>query len=124
VLRTGACLQSDVQRIIHAGSWYDPRCGGAGDNEQKADIIFQIAGGTGVGVFQAALELGHYAIGVDSDQAVFYVDDQPDLANRILTSMMKNVGFSLYRAVDLHLKGELPYGTEEQLGIVEGGIGL
>jgi basic membrane protein A len=34
------------------------------------------------------------------------------------------VGYSLYRAVDLHLKGELPYGTTEALGIAEGGVGL
>ncbi|MBN1562577.1 MAG: BMP family ABC transporter substrate-binding protein [Anaerolineae bacterium] len=125
----GACLVNpDVQRIVqYAGGWNDPATGkeiALAMYEQKADIVFQIAGGTGEGVFEAALEQDRYAIGVDSDQAALYVDDKPELANRILTSMMKNVGFSLYRAVDLHLKGELVYGAEEQLGIAEGGVGL
>ncbi len=81
--------------------------------EQKADIVFQIAGGTGVGVFEAAQEQGHYAIGVDSDQATIIADTDPDQAQHILTSMMKNVDFSLYRAVDMYLNGELPLGEIE-----------
>jgi basic membrane protein A len=125
----GACLVNpDVQRIVqYAGDWNDPATGkeiALAMYEQRADIVFQIAGGTGEGVFEAALEQGRYAIGVDSDQAELYVDDEPELANRILTSMMKNVDFSLYRAVDLFVKGELPMGEEEKLGIAEGGVGL
>jgi basic membrane protein A len=38
--------------------------------------------------------------------------------------MMKNVDNSLFRAVDLHIKGELPYGQAERLGIALGGVGL
>ena len=125
----GACLVNpDVDVIVqYAGGWNDPAKGKEitlAMYEQKADIVFQVAGGTGVGVFEAAQEQGHYAIGVDSDQATIIADTDPDQAKHILTSMMKNVDNSLFRAIDLHLKGELPYGSAEVLGVSEGGVGL
>ncbi len=125
----GACLVNpDIQVIVqYAGGWNDAPKGkeiALAMYEQKADIIFQIAGGTGQGIFEAAQERGTYAIGVDSDQASILEDTDPELASVVLTSMMKNVGESLYRSVDLMLKGELPFGTTDILGITEGGIGL
>ena len=92
--------------------------------QQGADIVFQVAGGSGEGVFQAALESGAYAIGVDSDQAMITKDTNPDLAAVIITSMMKNVDNSLYRAFKMHIEGTLPYGTSEILGGLEGGVGI
>ncbi len=125
----GACLVNPDVRVLvqYAGGWNDPAKGKEitlAMYEQQADIVFQIAGGTGVGVFEAAQEQGHFAIGVDSDQATIIEETDPDQAQHILTSMMKNVDNSLFRAVDLHLAGELPYGEAEVLGIVEGGVGL
>ncbi len=125
----GACLVSPDSQVIvqYAGGWNDPATGkeiALAMYEQGADIVFQIAGGTGVGVFEAAEEQGRYAIGVDSDQATIIMDTDPEQAERILTSMMKNVDNSLYRAVELYLAGELPLGTAEVLGIAEGGVGL
>jgi len=125
----GACLVNPNVRTLvqYAGGWFDAPKGkeiALAMYEQQADIVFQIAGQTGNGVFEAAEEQGRYAIGVDSDQAVIIQDTYPDQAARILTSMLKNVDNSLYRAVDLHLKGELPYGTVEAIGIAEGGVGL
>jgi basic membrane protein A and related proteins len=125
----GACLVSaDAQTIVqYAGSWNDPARGKEitlAMYEQGADIVFQVAGGTGVGVFEAAEEQEHFAIGVDSDQATIVAETDPDQAARILTSMMKNVDSSLLRAVTMHLDGELEYGAAEALGIAEGGVGL
>jgi basic membrane protein A len=125
----GACLVNpESQSIVqYAGSWNDPARGKEitlAMYEQGADIVFQVAGGTGVGVFEAAQEQGHFAIGVDSDQATIVAETDPDQAERILTSMMKNVDNSIFRAVTLHLEGELPYGSSESLGIPEGGVGL
>jgi len=118
----------DIQVIRQfADSWNDPAKGQALTKAQYspgADIVFQIAGGTGQGVFEAAAEDGRYAIGVDSDQALIIEDADPDQAARILTSMMKNVDNSLFRAISLHLEGNLPYGQIESLGIAEGGVGL
>jgi basic membrane protein A len=92
--------------------------------EQGADIVFNVAGGSGHGMFEAALEQEHYAIGVDSDQAALYLDSNPELAERILTSMEKRVDNSLYRAIELYLAGELEIGAFEVLGIEEGGVEL
>jgi basic membrane protein A len=110
-----------------AGGWNDPAKGkelAKAQYSQGADIVFQIAGGTGQGVFEAAAEDGHYAIGVDSDQALIVEEADPAQASRILTSMMKNVDNSLFRALQLHLDGKAPYGEAEALGIAEGGVGL
>ncbi|MCD4686934.1 MAG: BMP family ABC transporter substrate-binding protein [Anaerolineae bacterium] len=127
----GACLVNpEVTNIVqYAGGWNDPAAGkeiALAMYEQEADIIFQVAGGTGVGVFEAAKESGHYAIGVDSDQGVLYSspDEDLDLGQNILTSMLKNVDNSLYRAVDMFIEGELAFGEVEVLGVAEGGVGL
>ena len=56
------------------------------------DIVFQVAGKTGEGVFEAAKETGNYAIGVDGDQK--YIN--PDV---IICSMVKKVGKSIYDTV-------------------------
>lgn len=123
-----AGLDPETEVIIqYAGGWNDPAKGkeiALAMYQQGADIVFQVAGGTGVGVFQAAEEMGLYALGVDSDQATIIADTDPDQAARILTSMMKNVDNSLYRALKLHLEGTLPYGTAEALGVAKGGVGL
>lgn len=63
---------------------------------QGADVVYQVAGKTGLGVFEAASEQGKYAIGVDSDQK--HVN--PDV---IICSMLKRVGDSVYDAVSRYL---------------------
>ena len=125
----GACLVNpDSQLLVqYAGGWNDPARGkeiALAMYEQNADIVFQIAGGTGEGVFEAAAERSRFAIGVDSDQALIIQDTAPERADRILTSMLKNVDNSIYRAIDLYLQGELLIGQNEALGIAEGGVGL
>jgi basic membrane protein A len=125
----GACLVNPETQVLvqYAGGWNDPARGkeiALAMYEQNADIVFQIAGGTGEGVFEAAAERQRFAIGVDSDQALIIQETSPERAERILTSMMKNVDNSIYRAIDLYLQGELPLGEAEALGIEEGGVGL
>ena len=125
----GACLANKKSQILiqYAGSWNDPAKGKEitlALYEQGADIVFQIAGGTGEGVFEAAAEQGRYALGVDSDQATIILENDPNQAKRILTSMMKNVDNSLFRGIGLYLKDKLPVGKREGLGIAEGGVGL
>lgn len=61
------------------------------------DVVFQVAGKTGEGVFEAAAEQGKYAVGVDSDQK--YIN--PDA---IVCSMIKKVGDSIYDTVAAFLK--------------------
>ncbi len=56
------------------------------------DIVYQVAGKTGEGVFEAAAQTGNLAIGVDGDQK--YIN--PDV---IICSMVKRVGDSIYDVV-------------------------
>ncbi|NIK76517.1 basic membrane protein A [Paenibacillus castaneae] len=86
-------------------------------NSQNADIIFNVAGPAGIGVLEAGKSAGKYSIGVNSNQNAI----QP---GSVLTSMLKNVDNSIFRAVDLLSKGELKFGSNEALGFVEGGVGL
>ncbi len=126
--KQGAMANGVTDVIVqYAGGWNDPAKGkelALAMYQQGADIVFQVAGGTGVGVFQAAQEMGKYAIGVDSDQATIINDTNPEQAPFIITSMMKNVDNSLYRAMKMYIEGTLPYGTVENLGVAEGGVGL
>lgn len=85
-----------------------------------ADVGFNVAGGAGMGILEAAKEAGKLAFGVDSDQAGL----NPDLADVIPTSALKNVGAGLARAIKLDMEGQLPYGQSETLGFAENGVVL
>jgi basic membrane protein A len=73
------------------------------------DVIYAAAGGSGDGLFEAALESGKepgeiYAIGVDSDQ---YEQVAPELQPYILTSALKRVDVATYEAITDMLNGAL-----------------
>ncbi len=63
--------------------------------DKGADVVYQAAGGSGSGVFDAAVEAGDgmWAIGVDSDQ---YLTASADQKPHILTSMLKRVDTATY----------------------------
>ncbi len=87
-------------------------------HDQGADIIFQIASAAGAGVFEAAREADFYAIGVDCDQK--YIDPE-----RIICSMKKEVGQSIYRAVKDYLDGSASrFGTTWVTGLSDGYVGI
>lgn len=80
-----------------------------------SDIIFAVAGKTGEGVFEAARETDHLAIGVDGDQK--YID--PD---RIICSMVKRVGQSIYDVVsdpDTYFKGGTVWNADMATGYID-----
>ena len=82
----------------YAGTYTDPATGkecAKALHDQKADVIFQVAGNTGMGVFQAAKEENFYAIGVDQDQKI----TAPEFDDVIICSMIKAVGNSIYDTV-------------------------
>ena len=93
---------------------------------QGADVLFHVAGGAGAGMFEAIAENGDgkvWGIGVDSDQYAEYAEDKPEIASRILTSMIKNVGNSLVWAYDKVVEGSLEWGENVSLGIAEDAVG-
>ncbi|WP_100414958.1 BMP family lipoprotein [Mumia flava] len=80
----------------------DPAGGQAaatGMYDQGADIIYHASGGSGAGVFEAAVQAGEgmWAIGVDSDQ---YQTASPDEQEHILTSMLKRVDVAAFDAIE------------------------
>jgi basic membrane protein A and related proteins len=95
-----------------AAAWNDPGRGAELAKAQFAggvDVVFAAAGGTGVGVYQAARDAGRLAIGVDSNQNHL----QP---GTMLTSMIKRVDVAVYNA----FKGVKP--GVAALGLKEGGV--
>jgi len=92
---------------------------------QGADYKFNVAGGTGIGMIEAASERGTRVLGVDSDQAeAFREAGRYDLAEVITSSVLKNVDWSLFRAIYNYVNDTLVLGATEFLGIAEGGMGL
>jgi basic membrane protein A and related proteins len=93
-------------------AWGDPARGAELAKAQfskQADVIFAAAGGTGIGIYQAAKDAGKLAIGVDSNQNYL----QP---GTMLTSMLKRVDVAVYQA----LRDFKPGLTV--LGLKEGGV--
>nr|WP_111302013.1 BMP family ABC transporter substrate-binding protein [Paracoccus saliphilus] len=75
-------------------AWNDPVKGGELARAQKsqgADVIYAAAGGTGIGVLQAAADEDILAIGVDSNQNALH-------PGQILTSMVKRVDNAVFDA--------------------------
>ena len=91
-------------------------------NDNKCDVIWGVAGNAGNGAAEAALETGKaYFLGVDSDQELTL---SSDLAAITLTSGLKNIGNSLIWFFDELDAGSEHWGTEVQLGLAEGGVGM
>jgi basic membrane protein A len=89
---------------------------------QGAAIVWGVAGSSGNGAFEAAVEDKLYALGVDSDQFLTI----PDAAQRatIITSMLKNVDAGLFRAAKLDKEGKLKYGEGENVGAADDAVGV
>ena len=81
--------------------------------EIGADIVYHAAGGSGAGLFQAALEQSEatgskvWAIGVDSDQ---YNTADAGVREYILTSMLKRVDVSIFEMIKSAIEGTLTAG--------------
>lgn len=88
------------------------------------DVIFNVAGATGLGIFDAATEKTKYAIGVDSDQAMLIKDTDSEKANLIVTSAIKKIDMAILGAVQGIQDGSLTMGKRDVLGFVEDGVGI
>ncbi|MBM3568510.1 MAG: BMP family ABC transporter substrate-binding protein [Alphaproteobacteria bacterium] len=98
-------------------AWNDPGRGGElakGQFDRGADVIYAAAGGTGVGVYQAAKDRGRLAIGVDSNQNHLH-------PGTMLTSMVKRVDLAAYESFKAAKDGNWKSGIRV-LGLKEGGV--
>jgi len=62
---------------------------------QNADVIHGVAGTAGNGALEAAAKAGKLCVGVDADQYVTLKDGKPEVAEKIITSALKEVGKSV-----------------------------
>lgn len=90
--------------------------------DDGVDVIWQVAGGAGKGVFTAAKEVGRYALGVDCDQTLTVSD--PDEAATIVTSFYANSPAVIADAWEALLADKFPGGTYPTVGLAEGYVGF
>lgn len=103
-----------------AGAWNDPLKGKEltfAQYEQGADIVMNVAAGTGPGILEAAAEAGKYAIGVDLNQD----KDQP---GHVLTSMLKRVDQACYLTIESVVKDEFKGNSVSYLTVADKGVSL
>jgi basic membrane protein A len=99
-------------------AWGNPTKGGEitrSQVENGADVVYAAAGGTGIGVYQTAADMGVLAIGVDSNQNYM----QP---GTMLTSMYKKVGLAAYNSFAAAVAGNWEAGFSVN-GVAEDGVG-
>jgi len=87
-----------------------------------ADIVYHAAGGSGLGVFQAAAAAGKRAIGVDSDQ--YQTVDDPALQAVIMTSMLKRVDNAVQAYIGSFVDGSVKGGSDVVNDLSTDGVGL
>ena len=99
-------------------AWNDPAKGAElaqSQFDRGADVVYAAAGGTGIGVLQAAADSGKLSIGVDSNQNYLH-------PGSVLTSMLKRVDVAVYNAFKTAKDGTWKAG-ENNLGLAEDGVG-
>jgi basic membrane protein A len=99
-------------------AWNDPVKGGElakSQFDRGADVVYHAAGGTGIGVLQAAADAGKLGIGVDSNQNGLH-------PGKVLTSMLKRVDVATYNVFKMGQDGTFKPGLTV-LGLAEGGVG-
>jgi basic membrane protein A len=82
---------------------------------EDADVIFQVAGGCGLGAIQAAKDNKDWGIGVDADQ--FY------LGKQVLTSALKKVDVGVYDTIKLAGSKKWKGGVDGLYNAKNGGVG-
>jgi basic membrane protein A and related proteins len=96
-----------------------------GQFDAGADVVYHAAGGSGAGLFEAAMEVSEsggskvWAIGVDSDQ---YLTAPEDVQEYILTSMLKRVDVAVYDTIEALVNDNFEGGYRE-FGLADDGVG-
>jgi basic membrane protein A len=83
---------------------------------QGAGVVFQVAGGCGLGALDAARQEQVWGIGVDADQSF--------LGQHVLTSAQKKVDSAVFATIKSIQDGTWNGGTNAIFGLKENGVGL
>jgi basic membrane protein A len=84
--------------------------------EQGSHVVFQVAGGCGLGALDAARQKGAWGIGVDADQSF--------LGPHVLTSALKRVDEAVFSTIESVQDGSWKGGRNLVFGLSEDGVGL
>ena len=79
-------------------------------------VVFQVAGGCGLGALDAAKGAGVWGVGVDADQGY--------LGSYVLTSALKRVDTAVFNSIKDAKDGKFPGGTDAVYGIKDDGVGI
>jgi basic membrane protein A len=94
---------------------FSPKCKEIALNQiaKGSQVVFQVAGGCGLGALDAAKEKGKWGIGVDADQSY--------LGKHILTSGVKRVDTAVYDTIKAVKDGTFKTGTDRVYDLKNGG---
>ena len=81
-----------------------------------SQVVFQVAGGCGLGALSAAADKGVWGVGVDRDQS--------DLGPHILTSAVKRVDTSVFDTIKAVQDGTFKGGEDSTFDLANGGVAL
>jgi basic membrane protein A len=84
--------------------------------QQGSEVVFQVAGGCGLGALDAAKQKKVWGIGVDADQSY--------LGPQVLTSAMKRVDNDVFTTVQQVLKGQFHGGETFEFSLKNDGVGM
>ena len=124
-------------QVDYAGSFGDSAKGktiAAAQYAAGADVIYQVAGGTGAGVFSEAKDLNEkknedekvWVLGVDRDQKAEgeYTSKDGKKSNFVLASSLKKVGESVKDLAKKTAEGKFPGGKVITYSLKDGGVDL
>ena len=124
-------------QVDYAGSFGDAAKGktiAAAQYAAGADVVYQVAGGTGAGVFNEAKSINEtrnedekvWVLGVDRDQTEEgkYKSKDGKESNFVLASSLKQVGKTVQDIANQTAKGKFPGGKTTTFGLKDGGVDL
>lgn len=92
---------------------------------QGADIVYGVAGSASYGVYEAAMQDGKFAIGVDQDRALqFESEGNTKQAEHIVTSVVKNLDVLIYNKIKEYVEGTIKFGEHQAAGLAVNGMSL
>ena len=107
-------------KVAYSNNFGDPAVGlqmAKAMFDAGANVVYQVAGGTGLGVIKAAKEAGKFAIGVDTDQDGI-------APGSVLTSMVKRADVAVETVMKDYADMKFPGGQTVTLGLAQDGVGL
>lgn len=104
----------------YAGSFADPNRGFSQAQamyNQGADIVYAVAGGTGLGILRASSTARRYSIGVDTNQNGLF-------PGNTVASMVLEIGDSIFESAKAFREGKLESGKTTLYGVGNNGVSL